>query len=207
MQTRLGDPEILRDLRQRRLPLASHRDNVTTKLQRECLGHDDFLPARTNPHTSEVNQTGGRPDCVSVADEWLSSQALRPRSFGGGGHRRLAVELRSLRFGEHVAENEVQSLPTYFVETSAFDDIVRGRTAIFVGRKGTGKSANMYLAAAELQRDPKNHVVVIKPAAYDFSALADLLGSLEGSLQDHTIDAIWRFVILYDKAWVVNDEI
>src|SRR5205814_6034802 len=61
MQTRLGDPEILRDLRQRRLPLASHRDNVTTKLQRECLGHDDFLPARTNPHTSEVNQTGGRP--------------------------------------------------------------------------------------------------------------------------------------------------
>jgi hypothetical protein len=146
-------------------------------------------------------------DCAVVAEGWLKYAPVRPRSVTDYGRRRLAVELRALRFGEHVAENEVLELPTYFVETAAFRDLISGGNAVFVGRKGSGKSANMYLAAADLQADPRNFVVVIKPAAYDFAALVDLLHSLEGSLQDHAIDAIWKFIILSEMARVLTEEL
>ena len=41
VQARLGDPEVLRDLRDRGLALAGDRDHVTAELQRERLRHDE----------------------------------------------------------------------------------------------------------------------------------------------------------------------
>ena len=38
MQTRFGNPEVLRDLRQRRFPLASNRHDIATELHRDALG-------------------------------------------------------------------------------------------------------------------------------------------------------------------------
>jgi hypothetical protein len=43
------------ELRDRSLALAGHSHDVLTELFRECLGHGLILPARTNPHRSEVN--------------------------------------------------------------------------------------------------------------------------------------------------------
>src|SRR5206468_2189016 len=54
-------PEVLRDLSDRRFAVAGHRDHVTAELDRIRLGHDDILPARTNPRRSGVNRTGGSP--------------------------------------------------------------------------------------------------------------------------------------------------
>ena len=41
MQTRLGDPEVLRDHAQRRQALPGHANHITTELQRERLRHND----------------------------------------------------------------------------------------------------------------------------------------------------------------------
>jgi hypothetical protein len=56
VQTRLGDPEVPRDLRQRRLALTSDRDHVTTELRRERFRHaehpsseDESSQARSQP--------------------------------------------------------------------------------------------------------------------------------------------------------------
>jgi hypothetical protein len=69
-QADLEDPEVLRDLAQRRLGLAGHGDDVGTELGRKRLRHRLILPARTNPHRSGVNRTGGSPEvvCLSVVD-------------------------------------------------------------------------------------------------------------------------------------------
>jgi magnesium-transporting ATPase (P-type) len=56
-----GVPEVLRDLRQRRLALSGHRHDVVSELLGIRLCHRDILPARTNPHRSDVNQTRGSP--------------------------------------------------------------------------------------------------------------------------------------------------
>ena len=55
VQTGLGDPEVLRDLRDWRLALPGHRHDVTTELWGERLGMKNILPARTNPHRQGVN--------------------------------------------------------------------------------------------------------------------------------------------------------
>jgi hypothetical protein len=61
VQTRLRDPEVLRNLRQRHLPLAG---TATTSLRYSignALGMTNILPARTNLHRQGVNRTGGGP--------------------------------------------------------------------------------------------------------------------------------------------------
>ena len=74
---------------------------------------------------------------------------------------------------------------------------------LFVGRKGSGKTANMLQAAARLQEDARNLVVVIKPAGYDFSALLALLASLPGEIKDYSIESLWRFLLQSELACTV----
>jgi hypothetical protein len=88
---------------------------------------------------------------------------------------RLATELRGLRLGEYVAENEVDQLDNYFVETSAYKLALEGRSSIFVGRKGTGKTANLIRVASTLRADKRKLVVVIEPVGYDLTGLTRLL--------------------------------
>ena len=56
----------------------------------------------------------------------------------------LTEILRSLTFGERVAEEE-NTLENYFVETSQWNKIWRGDVDIIYGPKGSGKSALYYL--------------------------------------------------------------
>ena len=48
--------------------------------------------------------------------------------------------------------------------------------AIFVGRKGVGKSANLLKLVSEIGKDKRNLVCVIKPVAYDLEGIVSLLG-------------------------------
>src|SRR4051794_30710970 len=62
LQTRLGDPEVLRDLRDRRVALTGDRDHVTSELGRERFRHDRHPPSEDpRPHRSGVNRTGSSP--------------------------------------------------------------------------------------------------------------------------------------------------
>lgn len=49
--------------------------------------------------------------------------------------------LKQLNFGSQVAEEEVQNLQEYFVQTDQWDRVVSGDTDIVRGEKGAGKSA------------------------------------------------------------------
>lgn len=53
---------------------------------------------------------------------------------------RLAL-LKQLSFGLQVAEDEVNAIANYFVETDLWDRIINGEIDIIRGEKGTGKSA------------------------------------------------------------------
>lgn len=140
-------------------------------------------------------------------EEWLGLQDIEPPKNLAAPSLRLATELRSLRFGEHVAENEADHLNDYFVPTRSFDDVIADRSTLFVGRKGTGKTANMLQAAEHLSSDARNLVVVIKPAAYEFSSLLELLKILPVSHQQYSIEGIWKFLISSEIANRVIDSI
>ncbi len=94
------------------------------------------------------------------------------RSRATYGAVRLATELKHLRLGEHIAENEGEELAEYFVDTTCYQQALRSRQLVVVGRKGTGKSAILLRAAEEIGADKRNVVVVVKPVSYDLMTAA-----------------------------------
>lgn len=115
---------------------------------------------------------------------------------------KLAQQLAQLKIGEPVAENEADRLVRdYFVETTAYREALDGRRAIFVGRKGAGKSANLLKLASALGSDRRNLVCVIKPLSYEMRGIVELLSSYKSlSLKSYTIESLWKFLIYSEIA-------
>jgi hypothetical protein len=113
----------------------------------------------------------------------------------------LGTELKSLRLGEDIAENEVEELETYFMETGSFLQVLQRTTTVFLGRKGTGKTANLLRAAAVLRRDKRNLVCVIKPYNYELEAVVGLLGRFqESDLRGYLIEGLWQYLLFSEIA-------
>jgi hypothetical protein len=141
--------------------------------------------------------------CATLTNTWLAEQQIRPDERYRTRRLQLVNQLRGLTFGEHVAENESDSLSDYFIETGAFDQALKSRLMLFVGRKGAGKTANMLQAAARLQENARNLVVIIKPASYDFTAFLSMLSDMPGELKDYSIESLWRFLLQSELARTV----
>ena len=117
------------------------------------------------------------------------------------GRLALDIELPISSFGQYVAEYEEEQLNDYFIETSEFNSIMNGSAKVFIGRKGTGKSATMSQAVLELQKDRRNLVVPIKPSPYELTGLLEMLKRLQaGSSSDYLLTNLWLFLIYTEIA-------
>lgn len=134
-------------------------------------------------------------ECEAIARDWLSEL----RSESGVEFTRSSGTTRSalgrLRFGEHVAENESRRLAEYFIATAAYQEVVSTRDAIFVGHRGTGKTANALYAYDEVARNKTNLAVLIKPPGLEYPAIVAAVERLQVAQRDYFFDALWRFVI------------
>lgn len=154
------------------------------------------------------------PEALNYLEEWLSpveqdlqadKEAPRvPRSI-----KRLEKDLRNLRFGEYIAENEGESLvDEYFIQTAAYDDAVRGNQTVFVGRKGSGKTANLMKLADQLSRSQQNLVCVIKPQPYQIQGIVDLLKEYRHrNVKGYAIESLWKFLLLTEIANTAFDNL
>lgn len=120
---------------------------------------------------------------------------------------RLATELKGLRLGEDVAEHEEDQLGGYFVETAGYREVLERKTTIFVGRKGTGKTANFLRASRALSEDKRVLVVVIKPWGYDMEAVVRLLRkSMPGDVRSYLIEGLWQYLLETEIALAALEE-
>jgi len=118
------------------------------------------------------------------------------------------IELKSINIGDYVAENESDNILDYFVETSAYVEAMRGQQSIFVGRKGIGKTANLYKIANEFESDKRNHICIIKPVAYELEGVLGMLGqSIPKSEQGFLIESFWKFLIYTELAKSITEKI
>ena len=158
-------------------------------------------------YREHLQNYGTAREALRHAEEWLPSveQALKieqnaaivPRST-----TRLARDLRNLRFGDYVAENEEENLvEQYFIQTAAYDDAVRGNQTVFVGRKGSGKTANLVKLKNELSKQRRNVVCVIKPPPYQMERVVNILKEYEHlDVKGYTIESLWKFLLLTEIA-------
>jgi hypothetical protein len=148
-------------------------------------------------------------EAVRRADEWMTqhladvADAVR-RGIAAKTRLRLATELSSIRLGEPVAEMEEETLVEYFIETAAFRTVLSASTTVFVGRKGTGKTANLLRSAQVLEADRRNVVCVIQPAGYELNGLVRLLKRYsERDEKGYLVESLWKFLILSEVALTV----
>jgi hypothetical protein len=139
-----------------------------------------------------------------VIDDWLGqhvSSLRRQESSVQERQRSLAGDLRKLVLGDPVAENEADSLGGYFVQTASYRDLLASQLSVFVGSKGTGKTANMIEAAAELAGDRRNLVVVIKPSAYELQGVVKLIAAFKTlGEQGYLIETLWKLLVYTEIA-------
>ena len=151
---------------------------------------------------------------VKYLEDWLSpheeewkNQQNAAKSYTSA--TRLANELRGIRLGEPVAENEaIDLVDHYFIETHAFQEAFEGKHTIFVGRKGVGKAANFLKLSSELKVDRRNLVCEIKPVSYDLQSVFQLMHSLKAKgSKSYTIESLWKFLLASEVAHAVLDSI
>lgn len=151
--------------------------------------------------------------CRSIASDWLEDRSVEhaeDQAKAGSYAKRVAlsVDLRSLNIGEHIAENEEQELSEYFVETQPFLKAIHDQHSVVVGRKGSGKTASLYMVANTLEQDKRNLVCVIKPVSYDAQGIVRLGKEIkERDKKGYLAEALWKFLIYSEIARVAYDEI
>jgi len=104
--------------------------------------------------------------------------------------------LSNLILGDHIAENEQIDLIDYFIETSEYKEALTSRQILFVGRKGTGKTANLIKLTDTFNHDKRNFVVVIQPFGHEFEGILHIMKQvLSNSEKGHLIESIWKYLI------------
>ncbi len=169
------------------------------------IAEGDFLSP--SDYCEHLKNYSTAREALEYVEDWLPSveQALKiepntpkvPRSA-----TRLAKDLRNLRFGDYVAENEEENLVgQYFIQAAAYDDAVKGKHTVFVGRKGSGKTANLIKLKDELSKQRLNVVCVIKPPPYQMERIVTLLKKYEYlDVKEYTIESLWKFLLLTEIA-------
>lgn len=151
--------------------------------------------------------------CSKIAKDWLlniSDKFTNDQKESDNYVKKLALakDLKTLNVGEYLAENEERILPKYFVETQAFLSIINDQNTVIVGQKGSGKTANLYMAANRLREDKRNLVCVIKPASYDFQGVVRLVKQFsERDKKGYLSESLWKLLLLSEIANTIYAEL
>jgi hypothetical protein len=116
--------------------------------------------------------------------------------------------LLELNIGDPIAEYEPEGFTEYFIPTSAYAEAVNGQHSIFVGRKGTGKTATLLKVADQLGDDPRNHICIIKPVDYELEGLLSILQKqMTTSEKGFLVESFWKALAYTELAKSVYEKI
>ena len=153
-------------------------------------------------------------ECVHQAGLWLPSieSNIREQTARYTQHERDLrgmVGLHRIQLGEYIAENEVGNLADYFVTTAAYTQAMNtSQYMIFLGRKGSGKTANLYQIRHEVASRRRNHVCLITPTDYEFDGVMELFNTaLSQADKGFLVESLWKFLVYTELAISIVGEV
>ena len=162
------------------------------------IDYRDLVVPYTNPqHIDSALKTPIR----RILDRLLDSGVVASRP-----PKRL---LEKLDLGDIAAENEIQQLRDYFVQTGQYNEARRGHVRLAIGRKGSGKTAIFYAVRDSIPKN-RNHLVLdMKPEGHQFTKLREeVLASLPKGLQEHSLVAFWTYILLCELCRdIINNDL
>lgn len=107
--------------------------------------------------------------------------------------------LAQVNLGASSAENELQELGHYYLETDEFRRTLRGEVRVVTGRKGTGKTALFVQLRNRLRQHGQLVVLDLKPEGFQLLKFKErVLDYLEEGTREHTITAFWEYLLLLE---------
>lgn len=98
-------------------------------------------------------------------------------------------------------------LPEYFIKTPEFIQAREGQRHLFVGAKGSGKTALFEELKSELGRRNSVLLVSISPAEFEFSRLSAVFDEQVSSAHwEFVYSSFWRFILLTEVLRRMRDE-
>ena len=141
-------------------------------------------------------------DAATITGQWLAPlpgelQELEQvaRSDISSAPRHSVPLIKRIDVGDYVAENELSELADYFIETAEFQDALAGTFKVFVGRKGTGKSAVTHMAADRIRENKSNLVRVVAPKGYELTQILKLVSEFDLSTRNRFVEALWKYLL------------
>ncbi len=143
-------------------------------------------------------------ECVIKTEDWIHSQmraaaqklAVCPVEY------ELATEdkkynLLKLGIGCEIAEEEKDELLNYFVEIEAYKKAISRSLSVFVGRKGSGKSALFIKLEKDLEIEAINYNIILKPDSDELLQNVELSSMYYSEVSKRSLFySVWKFVIL-----------
>ena len=151
--------------------------------------------------------------CVSYLRTWADGVRKAEASRRTGRWSRQvsasADEAFSVSHWHYMAENEEAQLPEYFVETAAYLEALEASDyLLFIGRKGTGKTANLVMLYEAMTADSDSHVCLIRPPKYEFEGILKIFGIASSKAETgFLLEALWKFLIYTELAYSVSTEL
>ena len=175
------------------------------------LAHDPYVSPIDYRDLLKVHSTATAAErffdgWISPIDEAYERRVIEQETYEV--QARAQGELRNIAIGDPIAEFESNQLTEYFVPTAAYSEALRSRHSIFVGRKGTGKTATLYKLAEELSIDIRNYVCVVKPVDYELQGLLEMLAQeLSRSEKGYLIESFWKFLLFTELAKGIYEQV
>lgn len=168
------------------------------------LAHEPYESPIDYRELLKTHKTGVQ--CVNLASPWLDEvqRSYIERAMGARKYeeeRRAHAELQNITIGDPIAEQESEALLDYFIPIAAYNEALVSKHSIFIGRKGTGKTAILYKLVNEIESNPHNHVCIIKPIGYELEGILRMLQqALPESEKGYLIESFWKFLIYTELA-------
>ena len=130
---------------------------------------------------------------------WVDAQtraALRQRAEAHTRARESEsiAQLRRVYLGHPDALADA-SLLGYFVSTPEYEDAAEGRRTMYVGRRGTGKSANFKAISEDLRDSFSTVSVEIAPSDYELQRISEYLDNNLEATPTHLYGPTWNYVL------------
>jgi len=150
-------------------------------------------------------------ECDKIIKKWLSGVEEDYVEVESAiiAKKEYASSLNSdIDLGNFIAEQEISTLPEYYVQNINPKQLLKSDYTLLIGRKGSGKSALLFMIKHELSQHRKNHVCIIKPIAYELTGLIKVLKTLpEESEKSYLMESLWKFLIYTELAKSIYTEI
>lgn len=140
-----------------------------------------------------------RPQIEHLVAEFAPLVASRLGSIAADGVVVSRTFLEKLDLGDPAAENEMNALLDYYLETDEYRRVSRGEVKIVAGRKGVGKTALFVNLRGLLRRNKRTVVLDLKPEGYQLLKFKErVLIYLGQGTREHTITAFWEYLLLLE---------